>query len=57
MLLDAVNRFAREPLLPAENGVADPDEIPEYLVRAMKALGLVGLFGLFGLSVVAEDPR
>ena len=54
MLLDAVYRFSREQLVPAENGVANTDEIPAYLVRGMKALGL---FGLFGLSVAAEDPR
>ncbi len=42
-LLDAVNRFVREELVPAEAEVADSDEIPERIVRSMKALGLFGL--------------
>jgi acyl-CoA dehydrogenase len=58
VLLDAVNRFVREQLVPAENEVADTDEIPEHLVQGMKALGLFGLtvpeeFG--GLGVTMEE--
>jgi acyl-CoA dehydrogenase len=42
-LLDAVNRFVREELVPAENEVADTDAIPERIVRSMKEMGLFGL--------------
>jgi acyl-CoA dehydrogenase len=42
-LLDAVNRFVREELVPAEAEVADTDEIPDRIVCSMKALGLFGL--------------
>ncbi|HET6828671.1 MAG TPA: acyl-CoA dehydrogenase family protein [Ramlibacter sp.] len=57
-LLDAVNRFVREKLVPAEHVVAETDEIPEDLVRGMKELGLFGLtipeeYG--GLGVTMEE--
>jgi acyl-CoA dehydrogenase len=57
-LLDAVNRFVREELVPAEALVADTDEIPEHIVRGMKELGLFGLtvpeeYG--GLGVTMEE--
>ena len=57
-LLDAVNRFVRDELVPAENEVAETDEIPERIVRGMKELGLFGLtvpeeFG--GLGVTMEE--
>ncbi len=57
-LLDAVNRFVREVLVPAEAEVADSDEIPERIVRGMKELGLFGLtvpeaYG--GLGVTMEE--
>lgn len=57
-LLDAVNRFVREKLVPAEHLVADTDEIPDDLVRGMKELGLFGLtvpeaYG--GLGVTMEE--
>jgi acyl-CoA dehydrogenase len=42
-LLDAVSRFVREVLVPAEAEVADTDEIPDRIVRSMKELGLFGL--------------
>jgi acyl-CoA dehydrogenase len=57
-LLDAVNRFVREKLVPAEHLVAETDEIPDDLVRGMKELGLFGLtvpeeYG--GLGVTMEE--
>ncbi|HSW05619.1 acyl-CoA dehydrogenase family protein [Aquabacterium sp.] len=42
-LLDSVSRFVRERLVPAENEVAETDEIPSSLVEDMKQLGLFGL--------------
>jgi acyl-CoA dehydrogenase len=58
-LLDAVNRFVRERLVPAENIVAETDEIPEDLQREMKELGLFGLtipeeYGGFGATMEEE---
>lgn len=58
-LLDAVNRFVRERLVPAEPLVAETDEIPEDIVRDMKALGLFGLtvpeeYGGLGLTMEEE---
>jgi alkylation response protein AidB-like acyl-CoA dehydrogenase len=41
-LLDAVNRFVRERLVPNEALVAETDEIPADIVREMKELGLFG---------------
>jgi len=42
-LLDSVRRFVRERLVPAENEVAETDEIPESIVQEMRALGLFGM--------------
>ncbi len=42
-LLDTVNRFVRERLVPAEAHVAETDEIPEDIVQEMKDMGLFGL--------------
>ncbi len=39
-LLDSVRRFVRERLVPAENEVAETDEIPESIVQEMRELGL-----------------
>jgi acyl-CoA dehydrogenase len=57
-LLDAVHRFVRERLVPAEMEEAESDEIPPELVRGMKELGLFGLtipeeYG--GLGVTMEE--
>jgi acyl-CoA dehydrogenase len=57
-LLDAVNRFVRDELVPAEAEVAETDEIPQRIVRSMKELGLFGLtvpeaYG--GLGVTMEE--
>jgi len=58
-LLDAVNRFVRERLVPAEAIVAETDEIPEDIQREMKELGLFGLtipeeYGGFGATMEEE---
>jgi len=42
-LLDSVRRFVREVLVPAENEVAETDEIPPAIVQQMRELGLFGL--------------
>jgi len=42
-LLDTVNRFVRERLVPAEALVAETDEIPGDIVQEMKDMGLFGL--------------
>ena len=42
-LLDSVSRFVRERLVPAENEVAETDQIPPAIVDEMKRLGLFGL--------------
>jgi acyl-CoA dehydrogenase len=58
-LLDSVNRFVRERLVPAEALVSDTDDIPEDIVREMKDIGLFGLtvpeeFGGLGLTMEEE---
>ncbi len=58
-LLDTVNRFVRERLVPAEALVAETDEIPPDLVQAMKEMGLFGLtvpeeYGGFALTMEEE---
>lgn len=57
-LLDTVNRFVRERLVPAEALVAETDEIPADIVQEMKDMGLFGLtvpeeFG--GLALTMEE--
>jgi len=57
-LLDTVNRFVRERLVPAEAQVAETDEIPADIVQAMKQMGLFGLtvpeeYG--GLALTMEE--
>src|SRR5690606_21369129 len=41
-LLDSISRFVRERLVPAENEVAETDEISEAIVAEMRELGLFG---------------
>jgi acyl-CoA dehydrogenase len=58
ILLDNVARFVRERLVPAEEIVAETDEIPPAIVAEMKAMGLFGLtipeeFG--GLALTMEE--
>ncbi len=57
-LLDTVNRFVRERLVPAEAQVAETDEIPADIVTDMRAMGLFGLtipeeYG--GLALTMEE--
>ena len=59
LLLDTVERFVRERLIPAENEVAETDAIPEPIIAAMREIGLFGLtvpeeFGGFGLTMEEE---
>ena len=59
LLLDAVSRFVREQLIPAEDEVVETDTIPERIVGAMREIGLFGLtvpeeFGGFGLTMEEE---
>lgn len=59
LLLDTVTRFVREKLIPAENEVAETDEIPASIVAAMREIGLFGLtvpeeYGGFGLTMEEE---
>jgi acyl-CoA dehydrogenase len=58
VLLDSVERFVQERLVPAENEVAETDLIPADIVADMKAMGLFGLtlpeaYG--GLGVTMEE--
>ncbi|MEK8049508.1 acyl-CoA dehydrogenase family protein [Ideonella sp. DXS22W] len=58
-LCDAVRRFVRERLVPAEHEVAETDQIPEDIVQQMRELGLFGLtipesFGGLGLTMEEE---
>ncbi|MDR2001335.1 MAG: acyl-CoA dehydrogenase family protein [Zoogloeaceae bacterium] len=59
LLLDTLSRFVQERLVPAENIVAETDEIPADIVAEMRELGLFGLcipeeFGGLGLTMEEE---
>jgi acyl-CoA dehydrogenase len=59
LIADAVRRFVREQLLPAEPEVEEFDRIPEPLIARLKALGLFGMtipeqYGGLGLSMYEE---
>ena len=59
-LLATVSRFVRERLVPAEEIVAETDEIPDDIVRDMKETGLFGLtipesYGGLGLTMEEES--
>jgi acyl-CoA dehydrogenase len=59
LLLDTVSRFVRERLVPAENEVAETDEIPADIVEEMREMGLFGLsipeaYGGLGLTMEEE---
>lgn len=59
VLLDTLSRFVRERLVPAENEVAETDEIPQGVVADMRELGLFGLcipeeYGGLGLTMEEE---
>ena len=58
-LVDAVRRFTREVLLPAEPTVEESGEIPGHVVRGLRELGLFGMtipqeYGGLGLSTLEE---
>jgi len=58
LLTDSLRRFVREVLVPAEQAVADSDEIPPAIVAQMRELGLFGLsipeqYG--GLALTMEE--
>lgn len=58
-LLDTVERFTRDVLIPNERRVEDEDDIPAEVVAAMRDLGLFGLsipqdHGGLGLSMTQE---
>ena len=59
VLLDTLSRFVRERLVPAENEVAETDQIPPDVVDDMRELGLFGLcipeeYGGLGLTMEEE---
>jgi acyl-CoA dehydrogenase len=59
LLLGAVSRFVRERLVPAEDQVAQSDQIPAGIVAEMRELGLFGLsipeeYGGLGLTMEEE---
>lgn len=59
LLVDAVRRFAREVLIPAETEVAETNEIPRHVVEGLQQLGLFGMtipeeYGGLGLSMYEE---
>jgi acyl-CoA dehydrogenase len=58
-LLDTVERFVRERLVPQEHRIAEEDRIPPELIQEMRDLGLFGLsipeeFGGLGLTMSEE---
>ncbi|WP_037585227.1 acyl-CoA dehydrogenase family protein [Stenoxybacter acetivorans] len=59
ILLDTISRFVKERLIPAEETVAETDEIPADIVSEMKEMGLFGLstpeeYGGLGLTMEEE---
>ena len=58
-LLDIVERFVRDKLVPVENQVAESNQIPDNIVQEMKSLGLFGMtipeeYGGLGLTMEEE---
>ena len=56
---DAVSRFVRERLIPAEDIVEQTNEVPEEIIQDMRELGLFGLsipeeYGGLGLNMLQE---
>ena len=53
-LVDTVQRFVNERLIPMEEQVANEDLIPEAIIEEMKELGLFGLTipTEYGLSLI-----
>lgn len=59
ILLDAIRRFVRERLIPAEQQLVDSDEIPAAILSEMREMGLFGLtippeYGGLGLTTEEE---
>lgn len=59
ILLDTIQRFVRERLIPLEEQVADNNKIPDEVIEEMKELGLFGLsiseeYGGLGLTMQEE---
>lgn len=59
ILLDAIRRFVRERLIPAEQQLVDSDEIPAAIISEMREMGLFGLtipaeYGGLGLTTEEE---
>jgi acyl-CoA dehydrogenase len=58
-LIDIVEKFVRDRLMPAEDEVADSNRVPDHLVKEMKDLGLFGMtipeeYGGLGLTMEEE---
>ncbi|MCB1686200.1 MAG: acyl-CoA dehydrogenase family protein, partial [Pseudomonadales bacterium] len=58
-LIDTLERFVRERLIPLEAQIAEEDRIPDEVIDEMRALGLFGLtipeeFGGLGLNTEEE---
>ena len=62
ILLDTIRRFVRERLIPAEQQVAESDEVPAAIIKQMRDMGLFGLtipqdYGGLGLQIdVRNEP-
>ncbi len=59
LMKDAVTRFVREKLVPAEDTVEETNDVPEEIIQEMRELGLFGLsipeeYGGLGLSMAQE---
>ncbi|MZR31414.1 acyl-CoA dehydrogenase family protein [Sneathiella litorea] len=59
LMKDAVTRFVREKLIPAEDTVEETNDVPEEIIQEMRELGLFGLsipeeYGGLGLSMAQE---
>ncbi|MAZ04122.1 MAG: acyl-CoA dehydrogenase [Sneathiella sp.] len=59
LMKDAVSRFVREKLVPAEDKVEETNDVPEEIIQEMRELGLFGLsipeeYGGLGLSMEQE---
>ena len=58
-LIDIVDRFVRERLMPIEQQVAENYEVPDDVIQEMKDLGLFGMtipeeYGGLGLTMEEE---
>ena len=58
-LIDLVDRFVRERLIPAEQEVAENYKVPDEIIQEMKELGLFGMtipeeYGGLGLTMEEE---